>query len=309
MRDGVRGQAVDWAIRLHDGALGAAEARALDRWLAEDPAHAVALRQARQLLGDADAALVSDPAFTKRLLRRRGRVRLPVFCALLLLAAGGAAGWRDALTWLRADRVSAAAEMPVVVLSDGSRVQLNGRSAIAEDFSAQSRRVVLLRGEAFFQVAADPARPFVVEAGGGSVTVTGTAFDVNLLEEGVAVAVVEHEVAVRGRAEGLAVPVREGQGVFYDGAGALGPVVALSPDMAAPWRQGRLIFEEQRLASVAAQIFRHLPGRVVIASEAVAGRRISGSFDLARPEEALASFAKVFGLRLLRAGDVLTVIY
>lgn len=310
MQIDIQEQAVDWAIRLHDGDLTAEERDELDRWTASCPDHLAALERARRLLGDTGTALAADPAFTRNLVRRSGTRGTPVASILLaLLVGGGLFLALDGPLWLRADVTSAANEMPEITLSDGSRVHLNGKSAIAEHFNATERRIALLKGEAYFEVTADPARPFIVEAGGGEIKVTGTAFDVNLLEDGTEVVVTEHGVLITGQAAGQTVRVEAGEAIFYDAAGAVGAVETLPAELAAPWRSGRIVFERQRLSSVVAQIFRHIPGRVIVARSSVANKRISGSFDLSNPAEALASFGEVFGVKIVRAGDLLTIVY
>ncbi len=311
MRKAVQVQAVDWAIRLNDGDLPPDQSHALSRWLAESSDHVAALEEARTLLGDTDAALLSDPGFTKRLLRRPRRGAAMLSFVLALLLGGSVFLWADGPTRLRADIVTPVNERSVVTLPDGSRLQLGGKSAIATDFTASERRVILLRGEAYFEVATDPGgRSFIVEAGAVSITVHGTAFGVNLLEDGTEVAVTEHEVSVAPiGATGPALRLTRGEAVSYDRSSGMGEVRPFPPDTAAAWRQGRLIFDGQRLASVAEQIFRHLPGRVVVPDSALADRRISGSFDLSDPEAALASFATAFSLRVTRVGSLLTIIH
>lgn len=311
MRKAARVQAVDWAIRLNDGDLPHDQTHALSRWLNEDPDHVAALREARALLGDAGAALAADPGFTRRMLRRPRRVATTVSLILALLLGGGTFLWADGPTRLRADIMTPVNGTTVVALPDGSRLELGGRSAVATEFSARERRVTLLRGEAYFQVARDPGgRSFVVDAGGVSITVHGTAFAVNLLEDGTEVAVTEHDVSIKliGRS-GPALRLSQGEVVSYDRFGGMGEVRPLVPDSAAAWRHGRLVFDGQRLASVADQIFRHLPGRVLVSETSLADRRISGSFDLSNPEATLSSFATAFGLHVTRIGDVLTILH
>ena len=60
-------------------------------------------------------------------------------------------------------------------LDDGTVVELNGGAEIEVQFTAAERRLRLVRGEAHFQVAKNPLRPFVVEAGGVAVRAVGTA--------------------------------------------------------------------------------------------------------------------------------------
>lgn len=83
-----------------------------------------------------------------------------------------------------------------VALADGSMVELNSASEIQVTFGATERRVRLVRGEAHFTVAKNPARPFWVEAGGMAVRAVGTAFNVKLGGENVEVLVTEGRVAV-----------------------------------------------------------------------------------------------------------------
>ncbi len=77
-----------------------------------------------------------------------------------------------------ADQRTAAGEQRVLTLDDGSRLTLAGDSAINLDLVDHQRHVTLLRGRAYFQVASDPHRPFLVEAGEARVRVTGTRFEV-----------------------------------------------------------------------------------------------------------------------------------
>lgn len=311
MQKEIQEQAADWAIRLHDGGLSDNELRDLNDWLQNCPSHSEALDRARRLLGETGAALSGDPEFTKNLVRRKSGPGRAVVSMLLLavVAGGGLFVLGGGPTWLQADIVSATSEMPIITLADGSRVFLNGESALAEHFTARDRKVTLLKGEAYFEVTKDPARPFIVEAGAGAVKVTGTAFDVNLVENGTDVVVTEHSVSVTGTASVQATRLEAGQKLSYDDDGVLGPVESVPSGMEVPWRSGRLVFENRHLSAVVEEIFRHIPGKVMIARKSTADRRISGSFDLSDPKEALTSFGQVFGLRIVRAGDWMTVIY
>ena len=73
-----------------------------------------------------------------------------------------------------------AGEVHQVSLPDGSTITLNANSRLAYPrvFGSKTREVRLLTGEAFFQVAPDPARPFIAEVGGMKTTVLGTSFNI-----------------------------------------------------------------------------------------------------------------------------------
>jgi transmembrane sensor len=88
----------------------------------------------------------------------------------------------------------------------------------------------------------------------------------------------------------------------------VGDVETADPDMALAWRQGRLAFEDRPLASVVEDIARDIPGKIIIAQTALADRRISGSLNLAAPEETLSSFANAFQINVTRVGPYLTIL-
>jgi transmembrane sensor len=69
-------------------------------------------------------------------------------------------------------------ELRTVQLADGSTVELNARSTIQVQLTQQERNVTLLDGQAFFRVAKDKQRPFIVRAGDAQVRAVGTEFDV-----------------------------------------------------------------------------------------------------------------------------------
>ena len=81
-----------------------------------------------------------------------------------------------------------------IPLQDGSRMTLNTDSQVRLALTDKERGVVLVRGEAFFEIAKDPKRPFVVSAGGRRIVVVGTKFSVRRTEDDVRVAVTEGKV-------------------------------------------------------------------------------------------------------------------
>jgi transmembrane sensor len=302
--------AADWVLRLADG-ISETERRDFDAWLQLSPAHAEAFDCVQRIMGEAGSALRLEADFTRRLLHRPEKRNWPAAVVVLLLvtASGGGFLATDGPLRLQADYISNAGEMPRIALSDGSQVTLNGESAIAEHFDGATRRVTLLKGEAYFEVARDPARPFVVEAGPGRVEAKGTAFDVNLVSGEVDVTVTEHTVAVELPGQTGETLVPAGRRLSYGARGILDDAQPVPEGFETPWRGGRLVFENRPLAMVVEEIFRHLPGKVVVADGGTASRRISGAFDLRDPEAALESFGTAFGLKIVHLGSVLTVVY
>jgi transmembrane sensor len=305
----LRAEAVDWMLRLQEAPDDTALQERFEHWLGEDPARALVYERACRAMGDASHLLSRDLDFArnaahKPLVRRRNIV------AGLLLLLGGSIAFTlaDGPMRLRADVMTATGRPQSVTLADGSTIELNAESAIAIHLSPGERRITLLRGEAFFQVAADATRPFVVEAGKGSTTALGTAFDINLTQQSTKVVVTEHAVMVASEDGSRAHRLYEGEQISYDPDGQLHAAEIADIDVATAWRQGRIIFENSPLSSVVEQIDRYIPGRIVIARSDLADKRISGSLDLSRPDDALEAFANAIGISVTRLGPYLTIL-
>lgn len=308
-----RSQAARWVVRLAADDLSAAERAAFQAWLAESASHRDAYRAAQgawsalDLAGGAvsadpaavPAGLEHDLAATERLIaarlpgpRRALRRRL-----LWGAAAGLAAGILVTLAVLQlipnATRppVDAAesyrtsvGERRVVALVDGSTVTLNAESELVASLTEQRRSLALLYGEAFFEVAKDPERPFVVAVGGGTVTAVGTAFNVYHRGDTTRVTVLEGEVEVErlpppAEQPATAPPespasvhLTERQAVALS-AQVLEPVTLEPAATAAEasWRSGRLVLDAATLAEMVAAIDPYVPGSIEIADERIAG--------------------------------------
>jgi transmembrane sensor len=180
-------------------------------------------------------------------------------------------------------------ERSLLVLADGSKVTLNTASAVRADYSGHDRRLTLLRGEAFFDVAKDPNRPFVVTAGSRQVIAVGTAFNVRLQDRGVRVTLVEGKVRVtrsRPADSGAGVLESPGPAVILVAGSALvaeanapDRVERLDADRATSWRNGKLVFDGERLADVVAEMNRYSHKTLEITDPTLEDRKVSGVFE------------------------------
>ncbi|KSV80164.1 hypothetical protein N182_17860 [Sinorhizobium sp. GL2] len=305
----MREHAVDWLVRLTGDPDDEALQLAFERWRAEDPAHAEIFARAQRAIGDASLLIRREPEFAQRAVKRTGTRRKTATALAAIVSVGaGIFVALDGALWMQADVIAGKGERPILTLEDGSTLQLNAQSAVAYQFTSAERRIVLLRGEAFVQVAADSQRPFVVKAGGGTTTALGTAFDVNLTDDGTSVTVLEHAVSVATDAVMPPRRVAVNEQVSYDHDGRLGFVTPVDPFVAAAWRQGRLVFEERTIASVVEEIGRYVPGKILIADASVGARRVSGSFDLSDPVGALQGLAEAFDVKVTRIGPYVTIL-
>ena len=156
-------QAAEWLVRLDDEPDAAAR-EAFRAWLGADPAHL----QAVQALQGSLAPLHELPAAPVRAAlgsvapRARGRGLKALALAALLAIPLGVALQQFPPDYLLADIRTGIGQWSSQQLPDGSRIQLDGRSAVDLQFNAQTRTLRLVSGEILVDVAKDASRPFLV---------------------------------------------------------------------------------------------------------------------------------------------------
>jgi transmembrane sensor len=197
-----------------------------------------------------------------------------------------------------------------VPLKDGTRVELNTDTRLRAAISAEKREVWLDKGEAYFEVAHDASRPFVVHAGARQVTVLGTKFSVRRDGDKVEVAVVEGRVRVD--------PVREAHArtavlTRGDVAVAKGEATLLADRSVAKvenelsWREGMVVFDHSTLSDAVAEFNRYNRRKLVVEGDAAAKVRIGGSFE-AENIDAFARLLKdAFGLSVEDRGEEIVI--
>jgi len=303
--------AAAWFARQRAGDMTPAEAAELEAWLDADPEHRAALDALHRAWERAELAR-HDPeilAWRERALKRRAGWReafggRAIAAALMVAVLGAGATWGVTKTGLLTGywRFSAQefhtdhGQRATFTLPDGSKVTLNTDSQLRTRAADGKRQVYLDRGQAFFRVAHDASHPFVVHAAGRTITAIGTAFDVRVEGKKLEVTLVEGKIRVEApvppasvsptarRVEHVEVlPV-----VQATEMAAGSQLVALDPrgwtvrptDTAreTSWLAGRLMFENQTLATVAGEFARYSDQKIVFDDPALADERITGTF-------------------------------
>ena len=196
-----------------------------------------------------------------------------------------------------------------MTLEDGSRVQLDSKSSIKVQYALAERRLTLLKGEAWFGVAPDPARPFVVEAGGGTVTALGTAFDVAVEKSGTRVTVTEHRVTIASN--GQSVVVDQGrQSVFGRDTGVQAPS-AVDAESATAWRARQIDHGKAppltRCSPPSAAIIFH--GFISCIGSSTCARHVSGVFGADDPLQSLREIEASLGLKAVNLSNYVILLY
>lgn len=322
----IAAEAAVWIARLH----GPDRSRHLEReclaWQAQSSAHRLAFERCTDLWMDiagVDRAAVAraaaraqqgpmqgapEPARTKgaqvesaglgRWLRSGPRVLAPAAVAAVALVSVLVTQqpWRDI------DRYDTGiGEQRLVVLQDGTRLSLNTATRVSVELDPTQRRVSVESGEAFFEVAKDASRPFVVQAAGTEVRATGTAFAVRLMPAGedshntLDVTLVEGQVVVRQaarRAEtARGVPpvvMAAGERLRVQGTQSRGGAASTAThaqsqrdrprlDQVLAWKRGEAVFDNNSLPEALAEMNRY-SAMPIVADPSLAALRISGLY-------------------------------
>lgn len=186
-------------------------------------------------------------------------------------------------------------EQRLVRLADGSRVRLDTDTRIDVDYSRGVRRVTLDHGQAFFDVAHDSSRPFLVAAGPVTVRAVGTQFDVRADSAEPEVTLVEGVVEVRRRgARPQTWTLHPGQELIAAPAAAPARVDVA---VVTSWTVGRIVFDDVPLSAAVAEINRYALHKIMLRAPAVAQSPVSGSFETGDTAAFVAAVSDLHGLR------------
>lgn len=186
-----------------------------------------------------------------------------------------------------------------IVLPDGSIVGLNTQTELEWVGGPHDRRVRLIRGEAYFQVVHDPARPFRILLAHSQVQVLGTRFDVYQMANGdVRVSVISGTVAVEALDNGLGAPswsrrLTSGQQIEYSPVGLVADVHSIVAPKVIRWRQGMLETQGEPLKDFVSDLSRYTTERIVIADPRAATQKVGGAFSVHNIDDTLDRLSRI----------------
>jgi transmembrane sensor len=322
----VHRRASEWLVLLDSGDATADDRKRFEAWLRESPRHRTAFVGLEETWGRltamggrarAGGEVEPDPDVVLKHLDRIARERRRPRAAWAAAAAVVVAAVIGALLFLPGESPTPyrtdVGERRTVSLPDGSTVDLNTNTELLVEYTDEERRIAMLHGEAFFDVARDESRPFIVAAGHGAIRAVGTGFAVRLKSPDlVSVTVTEgivevtHSSVVRPDAPQIAETrpaptLRPGQRAEYDRDDTRIAAVAQDElERAQAWRRGLLIFENSSLSEVIEEVHRYTETRLVLADAELGELRLGGTFRAGRVEALLEVLEKGFGIRVNR---------
>jgi transmembrane sensor len=302
-------QAADWLMeRRASDSWNAADQTALDAWLAESSDHLVAYWRLEAAWDRTyRLAALRAPAIERPSQKIPKRAVAGIVSAVVAVLA--VAGFSAFYFLQPAGQTLATATggHRIVRFADGSSVELNTDTVLHVAMGDGERSIRLEKGEAYFQIKHDAARPFVVTAGNHRITDLGTAFVIRRNDENLRIALLE------GRAEIDAVGAQtpSSSAMLSPGDVAIAtadtlavrkmPRAQLADGLA--WRRGLLVFNNTPLATVVAELNRYNETKLAVADSQTAKIGIGGTF----PTNDMAAFVRVahelLGLQTVRRGD------
>lgn len=313
-------QAAQWQAQLSSDLATEQHQKEFAAWLAERPEHAVAWQKINAFwvgldqVTAADLGIDLEPIETTQAIsplkrprqQRLNRYYKPALglAASLLLAIGLLS---QPLGFYFADYTTATGQQRLLTLSDGSEITMNTNTALSVNVNGQQRHIHLVAGEAYFKVAPDPQRPFIVATELGETQALGTAFDVKVNEGDTDVAVHEHAVKITTQGGKVLDQLTAGQHAVYTGE-MISPIEPINLQRGMAWRKQRMVFEDRPLAEVAAELERYRPGRILIMDDSIKNLRMTGVFGIEDTDIALRSIELSLPVKVSKFTNKLVVL-
>jgi transmembrane sensor len=309
-----RAEAAAWIVRLHGPHRSPELEAAFRDWLAAHPDNGQQFERVTEIW-DAGASLPVAGVPRMAEWREPHKPRRWILAAAVLpLLVCGLAAWGAWLLWADPTYTTGTGEQRVVRLDDGTRVSLNSGTRIRIAYNKERRRVMLDRGEVYFDVAQDPLRPFTVIAGDREVLALGTVFVIRYDNTQTAVTLLEGKVAIlppaqpgnedeqslrlsarRSADELILIP---GERVTIHPGGA--PKVD-SPrlETVVAWRRGEVVLDRTVMADAVAELNRYDKTQLVIDDPRTAALEISGIYQAGDSQEFARAMAKLYDLDIV----------
>lgn len=317
MSNNIVQQASDWLVAINDPHCTKQTQAEFEAWLLQNPEHQIAFEKVLNLW---DALPNSEQLHAhKQQLKKQNNAKKPVLMGFDFWKWSPiAACLAVVMVFLISPFLTSQTEPEIVyrtqvgqvksfTLSDGSVITLGGKSVLVSQFSADVRANRLDSGEAYFNVAANPERPFVVETGDTKVTVLGTEFEIKHQQSQVELNVAEGKVQItdqqgiyQGRPQSQFLIA--GQGIVFNEHKGLGEIKPVNMNAIANWRDNRFDFEDQPLARIVERLNLYYPPGIVLLSNPQT-ENITASFNLSQIEAFLSGLAATYSLTVEQNGN------
>jgi len=335
----IQEEASQWLIRLDCGSLSDEEAEAFSAWLNTNQQHRDTMVELCRLwdnmevlselsaLFPYDHKVLSKPKNLSMGSKRTAFLFTAIAASILLMMTlllhqqfgstvdGGTVSQQSEITYR-----TLIGEQRDILLKDGSIAKLNTDSLVVVNFTDKQRSIRLVKGEAYFEVAHEPFRPFFVYASSGLVRAIGTAFSVRLKGQNIEVIVTKGKVevasAIPDKTDGLdditaiisdeyLTTLSVGQTAEFS-ENKINLVETIEPEVMSrklSWQHGMLEFKGETLEEVVREISRYTDKKIIISDASIRDIRIGGYFKTGEVDVLLAVLKDGFPVTISRVDD------
>lgn len=313
----IKAEAAQWFAKLRAPHCDADTQAAFEAWVKASPAHELAYEQCAALWLMTNG-LRADEDIKRELDAARSQVELahgrkdqrkfyqPTIKKLVQIAALVliGIGFIISANLFEEDGYSTGVgEQRLIQLADGSTAMLNTDTKIHVNFSNGRRRIELVQGEAYFDVAKDPKRPFEVLAANNVVRAVGTEFNVALLDHLLSVDVAEGVVAFEAIAENkqaLTTHINVGERIAYHKGDKSTTIEAAHLERISAWQEHKIYFNGSNLAEAVTEYNRYTKDTITIVDEVLSQQKITGIFNVGDLDTFIFSLEQALNVRVER---------
>ena len=302
MASDIQNEAIEWLAKLNRESLSEDDEAAFFAWLQQSEAHQAAYVKAEQLWlrGDVLSRATKSRHTKASQTKPATGLWLGGFAMACCLAVAVVILWPSSKAYTELKAGNAIAEFS---LPDGSEITLKAGSTLAYSFDKKSRSIRLSQGEVFFDVAHNPAKPFIVSTEFGAVKVLGTQFSVGLNEQGADVMVLSGSVEVAPDNHTQKAVLTKNQAVSFQQVASGEKPSEIKAMQLLSWRHSQWVFENTPLGEAVNTIAKTL-GRAVEVPASYADLPVTGVLPMDDPEQALKTLAASQGMVVKKVGGV-----
>ncbi len=313
---GLRREAQRWLLHLKSDMVTTKDARAFEQWCAQSRAHVEAFAQTRRLwenLGPAAQAVASSeaaqiatsvtaisavPRMQPRRMTRRAFLGGAVAASAALLLVRPPLQLWPSLSDMSADYRTGTGEQRQVELSPGLIVEMNTQTTMnLRKAAGHAVGLDLISGEINIETSGAAQSQFTVYAGGGRVQVSGQT-QCNIRCTGSQVQVTGLDGVTTLEYGGKRASLMAAQRVDY-GRGGMDALSHADTDLTMAWRRRVLIFDGQPLSDVIEEINRYRPGKLILANDRLAARKVQARFSLNQLGDVAALIHDAYGASVI----------
>lgn len=303
-------QASEWIVKLRSPDANKQDKIEFSRWLNADAVNPQAFDEVMDLweaMGDVKEEAFATPAPTASRFKNVFRFNpfgvftgAAVFAGMIVAVALIVLAPKEHVEFMEYDLKPG--EDALILLDDGTNVHLNTRTHVRITYTDALRLVELIKGEAYFEVASNKKRPFIVDTGRGTVTAIGTAFNINRGSREDTVSVTEGMVRVKQKKDATT-PFPESKFVNENyrttlSSNGLTEAAKIDQTKTVEWLSQTITYKNSPISKVLDELNRYLIEPVTYSAGSLNHLKVSGTFSTEVPEDTLQVLIASFDLSL-----------